>query len=812
MKKLSILLLSIITLLSCEPTANVTVKVDSSKPRIQMSKDLIGVFFEDINYGADGGLYAELVQNRSFEYYKVPNYVDLEPLHAWELVEKEGASAKMAIKNAKPLNKNNTKYLQLSISKGEAGIKNTGFDGITINGGETYKFSVYMRRSSNFNEPVSVKILNMKDNEIGSGSIEKVGKSWKKYAFDIKATASCKMASLVLTTKGSGEVYFDMVSLFPEKTFKNRENGLRLDLAQAVADLQPKFLRFPGGCISHGKGLDNAYRWKHTVGDVAERKPNFNTWGYHQTYGLGFFEYFQYAEDMGAIPLPVVPIGISCQFRGREVCPIPDMQMWVDDALDLIEFANGAPETEWGKVRAKMGHPKPFNMEYICLGNEEDNIPEFRERFMMIHDAISEKYPEIKIIGTSGVDDTGWHYETLWEFSIEHKLDAVDEHYYNDPNWFLNNVNRYDNFDRKGPKVFMGEYASRNDLMYNAIAEAAYLTGVEKNADIIEFACYAPLFSNVHHQQWQPDLIRFDNTSVSKTASYYVQQIYSIYGGDEYIPSTVKYDETFELPANDYTGQFGVGTWGTQAKYTDLKIEANGQTIIENVFENLENWKTKSGEFSIENGEMVQSSLAEPSISFFEKPVNVSEYTISVKAMKTGGREGFLIPFANHDGSYFWLNVAGWGNSQHAIQQIAPGGSSVLKSCRGHIENNQWYTIKIVVNKESAKCYIDDEMIFEIPGPPTPVTASIVENTENNEVIVKLVNSSESEITSNVNLAGIKVEKQAKLITFAGDPSARNSIQNPELLKPVESEISVSEQFNCLLPPTSIKTIILKKK
>ena len=812
MKKLTLLSLICLSLYSFRNGYDVKIKIDKSKPKVQMSDELMGVFFEDINYAADGGLYAELVQNRSFEYYKVPGYVNLEPLHAWELVEKDGASAQMSIKDAKPLNKNNTKYLQLSITKGEAGIKNTGFDGIKIDAGEEYKFSVYMRRDANFTQKVLVQILNMNQEVIGEATIDKIEKSWDKYALNLKASKSCKMASLVITTKGKGNVYFDMVSLFPSKTFNNRENGLRVDLAQTVADLQPKFVRFPGGCISHGRGLDNAYRWKHTVGDVAERKPNWNTWGYHQTYGLGFFEYFQFAEDIGATSLPVVPIGVSCQFRNREICPIDDMQMWIDDALDLIEFANGDPSTTWGAVRAKMGHPKSFNMKYICLGNEEDNIPEFRERFMMIHDAIHAKYPEIKIIGTSGVDDTGWHYETLWEFSREHNLDAVDEHYYNDPQWFLNNVDRYDNFDRKGPKVFIGEYASRNDLMFNAISEAAYLTGVEKNADVIEFACYAPLFSNVHHQQWMPDLIRFDNSTIAKTASYYVQQIYSVYGGTDYLPSTVTYDANYQLPTNDYTGKVGVGDWGTSAKFKDLKVVANGKTIIENAFESMDNWEVQSGEFSIENNEMIQSSLDEPSISIFNLPVEASEYTLTVQAMKTGGREGFLIPFSYNNGNYFWLNIAGWGNSQHAIEQIAPNGKSVLKTTRGHIENNQWYTIKIVVDKESAKCFLNDKMIFEIPGPPAPVTASIVENAKTNEVIVKLVNSSKEEIRVKVNLRKFSLKKQTKIITFEGDINDRNTIELPNIIKPHEQKSKLKKVFKCVLSPVSMKAIVFQTK
>lgn len=812
----NIVLIALVALLfGCSTSADVVVKIDTSQPVVTMSDKLMGVFFEDINYAADGGLYAELVQNRSFEYFPVEGYTNLQPLDAWELVQEDGAKASMKIQSKEPLNANNTKYLKLLVTKdGKAGIKNLGFDGIAVKEGEMYKFSVYLRRDGNFNIPVEVYLKNQANETIASGKIEASSNNWEKYAFDMKVDKTCGQASLYLTTSGTGSIYFDMVSLFPENTFKKRENGMRADLAQALVDLNPQFLRFPGGCISHGRGLDNAYRWKHTVGDIAERKPNWNLWGYHQTYGLGFFEYFQLAEDLEAIPLPVVPVGISCQFRHREVCELGDMQMWIDDAIDLVEFANGDVTTEWGKVRAEMGHPEPFNMEYICLGNEEDNIPEFRERFLMITDSLRKYCPEIKIIGTSGVDDSGWHYSTLWEFSKEHHLDAVDEHYYNDPNWFLYNVERYDSYDRSGPKVFIGEWASRNDMHYNAIVEAAYMTGIEKNADIIEFACYAPLFSNVKHQQWHPDLIRFNNTDVVKTASYYVQQMYGVNNGDEYIPSAISYSDDFSMPSHDYSGKMGVGAWNTQVKYDDVKIESNGKVVFEQTFAaDASEWEVLSGDFSVEEGSYVQTSAAEPAVSIFTVPVELSEYTLTLKAMKTGGVEGFLIPFSYKDnGTYYWFNIAGWANSQHAIEQVYKGGKSVMMTTRGSIENNRWYNIKIEVDKSAARCYIDDELVFEIPGPPAPVTASFVENKESNDLILKLVNSGADAITTSIDLSGIKVEKEAGLTLMTGDPDTRNSIEEPELIKPEESKIQVSNTFNCTLPAYSVQVIRMHKK
>jgi alpha-L-arabinofuranosidase len=433
-----------------------------------------------------------------------------------------------------------------------------------------------------------------------------------------------------------------MVSLFPEETFKNRANGLRPDLAQAIADLHPKFLRFPGGCITHGRGNDNAYRWKATIGDVAERTPNWNLWGYHQTYGLGFYEYFQFCEDINAIPLPVLPLGVSCQFRDREVVPLNEIQPWIDDALDLVEFANGDSTTTWGKKRAAMGHPQPFKMEYICLGNEEDDIPEFRERFKLIANALKEKYPEIKILGTSGTIGWGDYYNSLWDFSRQEELYAVDEHYYVDPTWLLANNNRYDSFDRNGPKVFIGEYASWDDRMNNAIAEAAYLTGVERNADVVQFTCYAPLLCNEKHNQWHPDLIRFNNKTVCKTVNYYVQQLYSTYAGNLYLNSNVSYDKGFDPFEHIFNGKVGLGSWKTQVQFDSVSLVSNKFSKLDEDFStDPANWEVLNGTFSVSGDVYVQSSDAEPAWSLYNKPITESEYTYRVKAKKTGAPKVF---------------------------------------------------------------------------------------------------------------------------------------------------------------------------
>lgn len=811
MKKIA--LICAFGLASATAFGQVSVETDLSQPGKKISTDLIGAFFEDINYGADGGLYAELVQNRSFEYYKV-KVAEMEPLTAWSLVKKGKAVAEMQIEAIKPLNENNTKYLEVSIKNAgdEVAVKNDGFDGIPVLAGQKYRFSVYLRSEGKFGKPVVVSIVSDKGDVLGSGTIKSVSTIWKKYAFELVASATCESASLNLATKGKGILCMDMVSLFPENTFKNRANGLRQDLAQAISDLKPRFLRFPGGCVSHGSGNDNAYRWKNTVGDVADRKPNWNLWGYHQTYGLGFYEYFQYCEDIGAKPLPVLPMGISCQFRNREIIPMDQMGPWVQDAVDLVEFANGAVTTKWGKIRADMGHPKPFGLEYICIGNEEDDIPAFRERFLLFETTMKKSCPEIKVLGTSGVAAAGQYFDSLWEFSKENGVYGVDEHYYMGPNWFLNNNHRYDTYDRKGPKVFMGEYASQNDQLSNAIAEAAYLTGAERNADIIQFACYAPLLCRENNNQWHPDLIRFDNTKIAKTASYYVQQLYGVNAGDEYLNSSVSYEPGYEASQVNYMGKVGVGSWMTQAEFDDLKVESDGKILFEENFQNgNSNWTALGGDFSLKDGVYAETAEIDPAWSICNTPVLSENYTITVKARKISGAEGFVISFAFTDArNYCWLNIGGWGNSQNAVEMCVNGGRSALVSKGGRIESNRWYVIKIEVKGTSVKCYLDEALLFEVPIPEGPVTTSVTKDSKANELIVKMVNAGTKEIKSTVYLKGLTTEQDVKLVTLTGDAPQRNSVKAPETIVPKESKLHVSGTFEMTLPQNSLQVFRVK--
>ncbi len=816
MKKLTFLVLSIAVHFSLFSQAKL--EFSAANPGKAISTQLVGAFFEDINYGADGGLYAELVQNRSFEYHPVKGYCTHEALDYWTLIRDVAANASFTVENQKPLNDNNTNYLKVDIKEAGSGvgISNSGFDGIAVKADAKYDFSLYVRSEAKFKQPLMVRLVSSRNEVIGECTISGITNAWKKYEAVMTASKTDANCQLQIITTGNGVLYFDMISLFPQDTYKGHKNGLRKDLAQAIADMHPRFLRFPGGCISHGASLDNAYRWKETVGDVAARKPNWNTWGYYQTYGLGFYEYFQFSEDMGAIPLPVIPVGISCQFRNRQIEPIEKMGPWIQDAIDLIEFANGDVSTPWGKLRADMGHPEPFDMEYICLGNEEDDIPEFRERLTMFVDTIRKYHPEIKIIGTSGPFSAGTYYDSHWELNQQMHIDAVDEHYYNAPEWFLYNNSRYDDFDRNGPKVFIGEYASRDDKLFNAIAEAAYLTGVERNADIIEFTCYAPLLCRENHFQWQPDMIHFNNTEVSKTASYYVQQLYGQNAGDHYIPSTISYDDDYKVPMANYSGQLGLGTWSTKVIFDDVKVVSDGKTIMtEDFSKGATNWSVLAGDFKTNEEAYVQSSGSSTALSIYSLPIESSSYTITLKAKKIEGDEGFLIPFAfQDDKNYYWLNIGGWSNTQHGVETMTNGAKAALATKTGSIESGVWYNVKIDVKPEGAAFYLNDELLFDIPVPKGNVTASVTKDSETNELIVKVVNSGSTDVTTELKITDASINQEVEITTLKGKAGDRNSLDAPNTVTPEKHMFLVTNHCNLSVPAYSLQVfrIQLDKK
>lgn len=533
--------------------ATVTAQPEETK---EISDLLMGIFFEDINYSADGGLYAELIQNRDFEYDPSDREGDKNwnSTHSWKL---EGENATFTISTSDPIHPNNPHYAVLKTNQPGAALTNTGFDGIALKAGEKYDFSLFARiPEGSKSGKLLVRLVDADGTVQGETTVTVSSRSWKTYKAVLTAKASAD-TRLELRPQSAGEIELDMISLFPQNTFKGRKNGLRPDLAQTLADMHPRFVRFPGGCVAHGDGLKNIYQWKNTIGPLEARKPARNLWGYHQSMGLGYYEYFQFCEDIGAEPLPVLAAGVPCQnsachgdLRGGQQGGIPmsEMGAYIQDILDLIEWANGdARKTKWGKIRAESGHPKPFNLKYIGIGNEDLITDVFEERFTMIYLAIKEKYPEMIVVGTVGPFNEGTDYVEGWKLADKLGVPMVDEHYYQSPGWFLHNQDFYDKYDRsKKTKVYLGEYAThipgRRANMETALTEALYLAALERNGDVVHMTSYAPLLAKDGRTQWNPDLIYFNNREVRPTTGYYVQKLYGQNAGDHYIPSQINLD------------------------------------------------------------------------------------------------------------------------------------------------------------------------------------------------------------------------------------------------------------------------------
>ncbi len=527
--------------------STLTIHLKESKP---ISDELFGIFFEDINYAADGGLYAELIQNRDFEYDpedKTGNDPNWNSRHSWHAFSGTSIdSGCFTIETVNPIHANNPHYARLHVNKPDVYLTNTGFDGIVIEKDQKYNLSLFLRQPEGKKGKLKISLRNPDNQILAETTIKANGTGWQKVEALLKGTAKSDSATFYIQPLTSGVYELDMISLFPDETFKGRKNGLRKDLAQAIADLKPQFVRFPGGCVAHGDGLHNLYQWKNSIGPLEARKPQRNLWGYHQTQGLGYFEYFQFCEDLNAVPVPVVAAGVCCQNSrggGQQGIPMCELSTYIQDILDLIEYANGDISTTWGKKRAEAGHPEPFGLKYIGVGNEDQITDMFEERFTAIYNVLKEKHPEIIIIGTAGPFNEGTDYVEGWEIVNRLQVPMVDEHYYQTPGWFLNNQSFYDSYSRNGAKVYLGEYAAhlpgRPNNIEVALAEAAYMTSLERNGDIVSMSSYAPLLAKERHTQWTPDMIYFNNSEVKPTINYYVQQLFGQNAGNQYIHATL---------------------------------------------------------------------------------------------------------------------------------------------------------------------------------------------------------------------------------------------------------------------------------
>ncbi len=810
------------------------ITIDAASKGVDINPDMVGLFYEDINYAADGGLYAELVQNRSFEAVDAqsnqltPTAI---PSYAWTI------DADYAFLSDDPLNDNNTTYIRISAPSESDSIINSCYDGISAEMGDKFNFSVFARANDGFEGQILVTLIEG-GKTVGKAYIEGITDEWAKYEVEITATADLENALICLTFIPAGEssyIDLDMISLFPQNTWMNRENGLRADLVQMLKDLHPGFLRFPGGCIVEGYYLNNRYSWKDTVGPVEERKENWNRWqthtsgdgryGYCQTYGLGFYEYFLLCEDIGAFPLPVLNVGIACEYQSGETSSMEDLySIYIQDALDLIEFANGDPETnEWAALRAEMGHPEPFNLEYIGIGNEqwETDTINFYERYEAFEEEIHKLYPEIKLIATSGPSPSGSEFDSAWEWLDSHAEEdedmtfafAVDEHYYRTPDWFYRNIDRYDGYDRDSYKVFAGEYASRrsnttkeSSTVEAALSIASFMTSLAKNADVVLLASYAPLFSRDGYTQWYPDMIGFDNSRVFGTPDYYVQSMYSNNTGSYTLDTeTVNYTADY-IPS----GKFGIGTWNTAASFSDFEITYQSGDTVETYTPTIDGESGGTWEGRIEDGLTQSATSRDGAFLLFNETASGeadAHYTLTFKATKTDGAEGFCIPVLYEDeNNYYLCNIGGWSNTYSAIQQVADGTKDTVSenNTAAIITTDEEYTVTITVDPNKLAVYINGECVNFVSFRQPVYTTSSYDETSG-DIIVKAVNTTTSSAEAVITIEGEDyINPTADVTELSSDDIYNlNSLEDPTYVSPVYFTADVSENFTYELPANS---------
>jgi len=779
---------------SLAANAQVKINVDAANPGIKVSPNLYGIFFEDINHAADGGLYAELISNRSFE--DSDNAIP-----TWRTSASNGASITSQLVSKALLNNAQGKALQITVKADKAAtasLINEGFWGINAVQGRTYKLSLFAK--GNYKGGLKARLISADGRTVYAETTvdAAIGKKWNKYTAELTANANDPKAQFELVFDGKGSVTLDVVSLFPP-TFMNRPNGLRPDLAQLLYNIRPKFVRFPGGCYVEGQeSPENAFHWEKTIGPIEQRPGHKNVnWRYRTSDGMGFDEYLQLAEDLNAKPLYVVNVGL---WHGG-MTPVDSIQPWIDECMNALEYANGPVTSKYGALRAKNGHPEPYNIEYLEIGNE-NNQPDpalqsdhYYERFKKFKDAVLAKYPNMHLIGNVvawGDDNPTW--------DSKESVELLDEHYYRNPAWFAENFNKYDTYNRKGSEIYVGEYAVTQGFgnmgsLDAALGEAVYMMGIENNSDIVTMASYAPIFANLNDRMWAPDMIQFTSDKVFGTPSYYVQNLMANNVGTRVLKvnqtNPYKYGDVQVKPA---VCRVGMGTWGTQVSFEDKGYtDANGNALPMTLQELPTDVR---GDWKVDGNIIKQTSNGESCIRLNPGEITSEGYIYKVRARKDAGNEGFLLIF-NYvdDKNYCWLNLGGWNNTQHGIEQIVDGAKGQVATVSGNIETGRWYDIELKVKGDSIFASLDGKEIFAtklrantLPGVFS--TATLDENT--GEVILKVANTSSENTTAEICLQG-KTISNAKLIRLsAKNGKEENTIDNPTNVYPTETFVTTS--------------------
>jgi alpha-L-arabinofuranosidase len=812
------------------------IDIDATQKGPQINPRMYGIFLENLNHALDGGLYAELIQNRGFEDAKPPegyiyqdgHWVDslgeraydagferfgyfTNGLPFWSLVKDGGAEGSMNLDMSDPLTPESPRSCRLEIGavpSGRVGIANRGFWGISVMPGEKFKLSFWARCADGFKGNLAATL----EDEAGvpcslPASVKGVSAKWKQFQVTLTGQKDNPNARFVLAADAKGTVWFDMVSLFPAKTFKDRPNGLRGDVAQMIADLKPGFVRFPGGCVIEGGTVPTAYNWKNTIGPLPNRTEIWGPWNYRETYGMGFFETLQFCEDLNAEPLYVGFAGETCMFRNVEDVPLSQMG-WVEtNFLDAIEYANGAPSTKWGKLRAEAGHVKPFNLTMVEVGNE-GGTRGFPPRYHLVHSLLKEHYPNLTYVNDLSFLPRRW---IPGETS-----DMEDNHFYNSPQWFMNNAHLYDHRDRKLPPVYDGEVAVTSGdggpykgNLIAALGEGAFLMGLERNADVVKMVSYAPLLANVSGRTDWHGMIYYDSRRTFGTVSYYLWKLF----GENRPDYTVQTEVTVhpdKAPA--ITGGIGVGTWNTSAEFKDIRVEQDGRTVYASDFStNLSGWQENGGAWSVADGAYRQSDDA-VGLSYFGDE-SWHDYTITLKAQKLRGPEGFLILFGHKGDDKYWWNVGGWGNREHAIEF---NQNSVSEHVPGTIELNRWYDIKVEVHDRNVRCFLDGKLIHDVAVPTGDrFFASAGRDGASGDLIIKAINVSHDPVNATLNVSGLPgfAPQARETVLASGRLTDNNSLDKPTNVAPVTNNLPITDaKFVHDFPANSFTVLRLKTK
>jgi alpha-L-arabinofuranosidase len=799
--------LTVALLAAASASARTQIRINVRKPGITVSPTLWGIFFEEINHSGEGGLWGQLVNNPTIKAIGGNG----EPV-GWSLNVQHSA-ARMAIDADHALNRENPLALRVDVfgspQPGGVALINSGYWGMNLKRGEHYHLSLYARRSYSMGGTIEVALLGRDGQKIGTGEISGITRHWKKFHVVLTADANDPTGSLAVYPNHSGSLWLTCVNMFSSAALA--DGGFRPGLLKMLMALHPSFVRFPGGNYIEGNVLTNGFYWKRTIGPMSRRPGHENdSWGYWSTDQLGYAEYLNLCRKLGAAPLFGVNCGLSLGMNDK--VPLKDMGPWVRSAVEAVQYANGSVKTGWGKVRAKDGYPKPFGLKYLEIGNESWWAGPYSRRYKLFYKALHKAWPKIKLIASGNTEGQ--------------PTQIVDQHFYPSAGWFWANRHRYDTYSRTGPKVFVGEYAvTQNAGLGNlraALGEAAWMTGLERNSDVVVMASYAPLFVNANNRAWNPDLIVFNSSKVFGTPSYWVQQMFSDNRVHHMLPITIKNRPKSNLHAPAY-GSIGLGTWNTQSEYRDIKVTHHGQVIYQSHFGHgkAAGWHSVFGHWQIHGDTYRQVASDMPAISVLQSARlgRMKNYTLTLQARKLSGAEGFLILFhVRNSHHYYWWNIGGWTNTTTGIERTVGGVKSEVGPHYGsHVTSGRWYKVRIVAHNGLITCYLDGHQIESTQEHPASSRFCAIAGVtrSGHTIVVTAVNGQTAPVSTQLNLSGAgKLSPEGKAITLtAAHLSAENSFAHPMRVSPVVTPLKhVSAEMRYTFPARSLVILRLHLK